>query len=151
MATPNPSVNAKASYPLLTFDGATDRSPAVAAWFDRKPSELTAIARDWFSRFRESGPEVRELLHDGCPVVCVQDAPFGYVDAFAAHVNIGFFHGASLPDPSNILVGTGKFMRHVKLRPGVPYDSAALQALVAAAYQDICARLARPASAGSSA
>src|SRR5437763_10647989 len=49
---------------------------------------------------RKCGDEVRELLHDGCPVACLGDAPFGYVNVFASHVNVGFFHGAALPDPA---------------------------------------------------
>jgi hypothetical protein len=35
-------------------------------------------------------------------------------------VNVGFFHGATLPDPARLLQGTGKFKRHVKLRPETP-------------------------------
>jgi hypothetical protein len=85
--------------------------------------------------------EVRELMHDGAPTACVRDAAFAYVDAFTAHVNLGFFHGASLADPAGLLEGTGRFMRHVKLRPGVPVDDAALHALVTAAYRDILVRL----------
>lgn len=80
-------------------------------------------------------------MHDGYPTACVEDAPFGYVGVFRAHVNIGFFHGASLRDPARLLEGTGKYMRHVKLKPGVPIDSAALEALVLAAHADIKERL----------
>jgi len=84
---------------------------------------------------------VRELLHDGCPVACLGDAPFGYVNAFKSHVNVGFFHGASLPDPSRLLEGSGKFMRHVKLRVGTATDEAALGRLIEAAYAHIKARV----------
>lgn len=90
---------------------------------------------------RGCGPDVRELLHDGCPVACVEDAPFGYVNAFKAHVNVGFFHGAALDDPAGLLEGTGKHMRHVKLRWGEPVNPAALTELIAAAYRDIRLRL----------
>ena len=90
---------------------------------------------------RNCGADVRELFHDGCPVLCVEDAPFGSVNAFSAHVNVSFFHGASLPDPAHLLEGTGKYMRHVKLRPNQPYNTLALDALVFAAYKDIRARL----------
>jgi hypothetical protein len=54
---------------------------------------------------------------------------------------VGFFQGASLPDPAGLLEGTGKAMRHVKLRPGRDVDAAALEALVDAAHRDIVARL----------
>ena len=69
------------------------------------------------------------------------DAPFGYVNVFTSHVNMGFFHGASLPDPSRLLHGAGKFMRHVKLKPGTATDAAALRKLIEAAYSDIKARV----------
>jgi hypothetical protein len=90
---------------------------------------------------RKCGDEVRELLHDGCPVACLGDAPFGYVNVFTSHVNVGFFHGAALPDPAHLLQGTGKFMRHVKLRPGTATNAAALSSLIDAAYSDIKARV----------
>jgi hypothetical protein len=80
-------------------------------------------------------------LHDGCPVACLGDAPFGYVNAFTSHVNVGFFHGAALPDPARLLQGTGKFMRRVKLRPETPTNAAALSRLIDAAYPGIKARV----------
>ena len=74
---------------------------------------------------------------NGCPVACLGDAPFGYVNVFHSHVNVGFFHGAALPDPARLLQGTGKFMRHVKLTPGTATDTAALSRLIDAAYSDV--------------
>ena len=91
---------------------------------------------------RECGNDVRELMHDGSPTACVGDAPFAYVNVFRAHANVGFFYGAELEDPMGLLEGSGKRMRHVKLRPGVELDSAALEALIDAAYADIKLRLA---------
>jgi hypothetical protein len=126
---------------FLRFDGAVERDPAIDAWMKKHPGELGAIARHWFEVMRKCGDEVRELLHDGYPTACLGDAPFGYVGVFTSHVNVGFFHGASLPDPSCLLQGTGRFMRHVKLRPGTPTHAAALGELIEAAYSDIKARI----------
>ncbi|HEU5295478.1 MAG TPA: DUF1801 domain-containing protein [Burkholderiaceae bacterium] len=126
---------------LLRFSGTVERDPAIDRWLDQQPSELGSIARTWFARMRQCGADVRELMHDGCPVACVEDAPFGYVNAFRAHVNVGFFHGAALKDPAGLLQGTGKSMRHVKARPGLMLDASSLEALITAAYQDIGARL----------
>jgi hypothetical protein len=36
-----------------------------------------------------------------------------------------------------LLQGTGKFMRHVKLKPGMAINTASLSRLIAAAYLDI--------------
>ena len=80
-------------------------------------------------------------MHDGYPVACLGDAPFDYVNVFTSHVNVGLFHGAALPDPAHLLQGTGKFMRHVKLRPGTSTYDTALSALIEAAYSDIKARV----------
>jgi hypothetical protein len=126
---------------LLRFNGAVERDPAIDAWMNRHPGELGAIAHQWFQAMRTCGDEVRELLHDGCPVACLGDVPFGYVNVFTAHVNVGFFQGASLPDPARLLQGAGKFMRHVKLRPGNAINDAALSRLIEAAYSDIKARV----------
>lgn len=122
---------------LLRFDGAVARDPQVEAWLDARPGELGAFARRWFEEMRRCGDEVRELVHDGCPVACLGDAPFGYVNVFTAHVNVGFYQGVDLPDPAGLLQGAGKFMRHVKLRVGGNVDEKALGRLIEAAYADI--------------
>jgi hypothetical protein len=127
---------------MLWFSGAVKRDPAIDIWLDWQTPELGAIAREWFLQMRACGADVRELLHDGCPTACVGDFPFGYVNVFKAHVNVGFFYGADLDDPSGLLEGTGKRMRHVKVRPAAGLNVAALSALIDAAYADITARLA---------
>jgi hypothetical protein len=126
---------------LVRFPNGVQRDPSVDAWFAAPHDELRRMARPWFERMRGCGADVRELLHDGCPTACAEDAAFGYVNAFRAHVNVGFFHGASLEDPAGLLEGTGKRMRHVKLRSGQPVDAEALNALISAAYRDIRFRL----------
>lgn len=126
---------------LLRFPSAVPRDPAVDAWFDSRRPELGAIAREWFLRMRDCGSDVRELLHDGHPTACVGDAAFAYTNVFTAHVNVGFFRGAALPDPVGLLQGDGKYMRHVKLRPGTAVEASSLEALIAVAYRDIKTRL----------
>lgn len=126
---------------FLRFDGAREHDPAIDAWIRKHPPALAAIAHQWFAAMRACGDEVRELMHDGCPVACLGDAPFGYVNVFTSHVNIGFYLGAFLPDPARLLQGSGKRMRHVKLRPDTPANTAALASLIEAAYSDIKRRV----------
>jgi hypothetical protein len=126
---------------ILRLTGAVEKDPAIDVWLKNQPEELGSIARKWFARMRKCGDEFRELMHDGCPVACVGDAPFGYVNVFTAHVNVGFFNGAALKDPAGLLEGTGKRMRHIKLKPGSEVDSAALSALIVAAYADMKERV----------
>src|SRR5688572_26140156 len=138
-ATPAPS--APGSSPpanrLMRFPGSLKRDPAIETWMNEHSGALGAIARYWFEVMRDCGDDVREILHDGHPTACVADAAFAYVNAFTAHVNVGFFHGAELPDPNGLLEGTGKFMRHVKIRPEGEVDGAALSKLIGAAYADL--------------
>lgn len=103
--------------------------------------ESGALAHRWFEVMRDCGDDVGEILHDGHPTACIEDAAFGYVNAFRAHVNVGFFRGAELADPEGLLEGTGKFMRHVKLRPARDIDDAALTKLIETAYADMKRRL----------
>ncbi len=127
--------------PLLRFNGAAERDPAIDAWLKQHSGELGAIARQWFEVMRNCGDEVREVLHDGCPVACLGDAPFAYVNVFTSHVNVGFFRGAELPDPARVLQGAGKLMRHVKLKADTPTETAALNKLIDAAYAHMKARV----------
>lgn len=127
---------------LMRFPAAVRRDPEVDAWFSQTGNALRRFAQPWFEKMRACGTDVRELLHDGHPTACVEDAAFCYVDAFSAHVNVGFFQGAGLADPAGLLEGSGKWMRHVKLRWGEPVNEAALDALVKAAYRDMKQRLA---------
>ena len=125
----------------MRFPSAVKHEPAIDVWLYAQRDDLRAFVETWFARMRQCGDDVRELMHDGCPTACVDDAAFGYVNAFKDHVNVGFFFGAVLDDPSRLLEGTGKRGRHVKLLPGRDVDSAALARLVDAAYVDIRARL----------
>jgi hypothetical protein len=126
---------------LFHFPTAVKRDPSVDAWLKNRPDELGVIAKRWFDVMRACGDDVFELLHDGHPTACVSDAAFAYVNAFKAHVNVGFFRGAELSDPEGLLEGAGKFMRHVKLSPARSVNPAALRNLIQTAYADMQRRL----------
>jgi hypothetical protein len=126
---------------LLRFPTAIPRDPGIDIWMHAHPGELGEIAQRWFAVMRNCGDDVQELLHDGHPTACVGDAAFAYVNAFKSHVNVGFFRGAEIADPTRMLEGTGRFMRHVKLRPESSVDATALRELIQTAYADMKARL----------
>lgn len=116
------------------LNGAVSYSEAIDEWLAGEPLALYAIAREWFAVMRKCGDDVVELLHDGYPVACVGDVAFCYVNVFRTHVNVGFFMGSFLDDAQSLLEGTGKRMRHIKLKPDVPINRRALAALVQNAY-----------------
>jgi hypothetical protein len=125
----------------MRFPSAVRHDTAIDAWLRAQRDDLRPFVESWYAYMRQCGGDVRELMHDGCPTACVDDAAFGYVNAFRDHINVGFFLGAFLKDPARLLEGTGKRMRHVKLRPGQEVDAAALSNLIDVAYADIRARL----------
>jgi hypothetical protein len=126
---------------LLRFPNSVKRDPAVDVWMREHQGALGDIAKHWFEVMRACGDDVREVLHDGHPTSCISDAAFAYVNAFKAHVNVGFFRGAEIADPDGLLEGSGKFMRHVKLSPARALNSAALSRLIGAAYAEMKTRV----------
>lgn len=131
---------------IFRVSAASKTGADVDAWLATVNNQLRDIARVWIARMRACGDDVGILIHDGCPVACVGDAPFAYVNAFAAHVNIGFFYGASLEDPGRLLIGAGKRMRHVKIGPQNDIDVETIHGLLRAAHADIGVRLTAEAS-----
>lgn len=122
---------------LFPLDGGLRRHPEVHQWFTQSPSELRLLAGRWFDQMRSCGPDVFELLHDGQPTACVGNVALGHVAVFRDHVNVGFYLGATLPDPGGLFQGTGRFIRHVKVWPDRSPDGAALSELITCAYLDL--------------
>jgi hypothetical protein len=55
---------------------------------------------------------------------------FCYISVQKADVNLGFYYGAELPDPEGLLQGTGKLLRHVKVRGASALRTKALRQLL---------------------
>ena len=127
---------------LLTFSGSMDNDPLILEWIADHKDVHGETAANWFKVIRNVGGDVTELLHDGLLTACIGDYPFAYAGAFKSHANIGFFYGAELDDPEGLLEGTGKRMRHVKIKANKSIDTSALTVLISAAYRDINSRIA---------
>jgi hypothetical protein len=61
---------------------------------------------------------------------------YAYIAVQSSHVNLGFYRGASLPDPRGLLEGAGKKLRHVKLRSISAADDVAISALLRHAIEE---------------
>ncbi|MGH8160474.1 MAG: DUF1801 domain-containing protein [Rhodanobacter sp.] len=61
---------------------------------------------------------------------------YAYIAVQDSHVNLGFYYGASLPDPQGLLEGTGKKLRHVKIHDVSASNAASVIALLRAAIAD---------------
>lgn len=126
---------------LLRFYGKDIQDIAFEEWLDQKPEILSAITTKWFKVLKNCGPAVQDIFHDDHPVLCVETAPFAYIDVFKSHINLGFFYGAELPDPNGLLEGMGKRMRHIKLYPSKSSKDQEIKTLIEIAYADILERL----------
>lgn len=126
---------------LLKFTGRDIQEIDFEPWLESKPEALRGIARKWFEVIQNCGSDVEDIFHDGHPVGCVDEAPFAYINVYTHHANLGFFYGAELIDNGKLLEGTGKRMRHIKLRPDAKVDDQLIKDLIEQAYLDIKARL----------
>jgi hypothetical protein len=61
---------------------------------------------------------------------------YAYIGVHNAHLNLGFYHGAALGDPSGLLEGTGKGLRHVKISDMAGARKPAIKALLKRAIAD---------------
>jgi hypothetical protein len=112
----------------------------IDEWLDSFDGELAAIAREAVRMCRFYAVGGGETLHDGNPVTCIDGAPFASVSMQKDHVRLGFFQGASLPDPTGLLTGKDKAMRYIRLAPRAGLDAAAIADLIQAAYDDMSLR-----------
>ena len=62
---------------------------------------------------------------------------FCYIGVFKNHINLGFNYGAELPDPENLLEGTGALFRHIKITKQEQLEQAALCQLLEAATKHL--------------
>jgi hypothetical protein len=69
---------------------------------------------------------------------------YAYIMGHGEHVNLGFFHGVDLPDPDGRLEGTGKKLRHIKIRTLADADAPATRALIDAAFNHMMTVKGRP-------
>jgi hypothetical protein len=117
-----------ATVPLL--EGGWRIAKTAGATVSAEPSPDARIAkavRATDPKLQEIVQGLREMIRDVVPEVAETVNPWGiptfelngpmcYFMVAAKHITFGFPRGTSLSDPQGLLEGTGKEMRHVKLR-----------------------------------
>jgi hypothetical protein len=83
---------------------------------------------------RESAPGLRTEKRWGLPWYVGNDLVLT-VGAFTHHVGVEFWRGSAVPDPDHLLEGTGKNLRHVKIRTAAEARSPKLARLIRAAVE----------------
>ena len=102
---------------------------AVDDYIARLEPPQKDIARALRRLVRAAAPDAQERISWGNPCYYI-DGPVIYIAASRDHVKLGFFQGASLTDPHGLVEGTGKGMRHVKVRSQGDIRAAELTALI---------------------
>ena len=105
----------------------------------KAPPEVQALARAARELLAEVMPGVTEVPWARQRIAGYGVGPkkmsqhFCYLAPFKTHLNFGFMYGAQLPDPENLLEGSGANLRHVKIRSLADLERPALRRLVEAA------------------
>jgi len=110
--------------------------PAVAqidAYLRKKDPKLRQVVRGLRALVKEAVPDVSETVNPwGIPTFEL-NGPMCYFAVGKNHVTFGFLRGTSLHDPKGLLEGTGKNLRHVKVRKKENLSQGGLRRLVVAA------------------
>ena len=96
--------------------------------------------RRWVASLRKlvraGAPQAEERVYRGWRLIAYDyRGLFCYIAPLKEGINLGFYRGARLPDPEGLLEGTGKGLRHIKVRTATDICPAAFKKLVRAAYR----------------
>jgi hypothetical protein len=104
------------------------------------PADVQAITRELVAVARKNMPDAHEFIYHDAVGYSVSDSPFDRICYIApqkkGYVNFGFFFGASLPDPKNLLIGEGKRLRHIKIWSVEEAKNPALAKLIAQTWKE---------------
>lgn len=96
---------------------------------DQSPKHVRLIGA--LTRIIEaSAPHLTRAVKWGQGCWLDEGNPKIYIHAAKDHVQLGFYRGSSLKDPERLLVGSGSYVRHVKVRTGHDIDAATFRALI---------------------
>jgi hypothetical protein len=106
-------------------------------WIDdyvaRKDEELAHLATGLRALMKKTVPGVKESVNPWKIPTFESNGPMCFFSIGKHHITFGFLRGTSLPDPAKLLEGTGKNLRHVKLRTAEGLRKPALKKLIRSA------------------
>ncbi|MGB7731112.1 MAG: DUF1801 domain-containing protein [Candidatus Acidiferrum sp.] len=105
----------------------------IDAYVVRKGGALEDVAQGLRRLMRKTVPEMKESVNPWKIPTFESNGPMCFFSIGKNHVTFGFLRGTSLPDPAKLLEGTGKNLRHVKLRTSEDLRKPALKKLIQAA------------------
>jgi hypothetical protein len=122
------------------------KNPTVDEWLEKFPSDRQIIIRELIAVARRNMPGAHEFIYHDAVGYSVNDSPFDRICYIApqnkGYVNFGFFFGVGIPDPKQLLAGTGKRIRHVKIWSVEEAKNSALEKLIRATWKEAPKRVA---------
>jgi hypothetical protein len=106
----------------------------ITDYINNAPDEQKRIMEIVRGIIHENVPGVREEFKWSRPVFG-KEKDFAYLKAAKAYVTLGFTNFKKLDDPDNLLEGTGKDMRHIKLKTADSIDRDLLRKWMVAAAE----------------
>jgi hypothetical protein len=111
------------------------------------PTDVQAITRELVIVARKRMPGAHEFIYHDAVGYSLSDSPFDRICYIApqkkGYINFGFFFGAGLEDPKELLIGEGKRLRHVKVWSGAEARNPALAKLIAQTWKEAPESVAR--------
>ena len=105
----------------------------IDSYVDAKPAELRDVAEKLRKLVKKTVKGTKESVNPWKIPTFESNGPMCFFTVGKYHVTFGFLRGTSLPDPAGLLEGTGKNLRHVKLRTAEDVSEPALKKLIDAA------------------
>ena len=88
---------------------------SVDSWLAERDPSIRPLCDALRRIIRGAAPQLEESIKWGNPVYTGNDNIF-YISTADTYASLGFFNGAILTDPQGRIEGTGKKMRHMKVR-----------------------------------
>ena len=96
--------------------GKAQSAKSKSRYVNDENSQLQRVVRELSTSVKETVPTSKQTVNAwGVPTFEAKN-PFCFYMVGKNHVTFGFHFGTSLQDPERLLEGTGKNIRHVKLR-----------------------------------
>ena len=104
----------------------------------RLPPEMAALARAVLRKLRAQLPGAVEFVYDKANSLVIgfgpDDRPSHAITSIAVYrkwINLYFFEGGDLPDPENLLQGSGTMVRHVRITAVADVETPPVKAFIA--------------------
>ncbi|MBM4219427.1 MAG: DUF1801 domain-containing protein [Gammaproteobacteria bacterium] len=115
-------------------------APELARFLAAFGPDVARVFRATRAAVLHAAPQANELVYDAYNAVTIAftftdrlSEAFVHIAAYTKHVNLGFNHGAALPDPERLLAGSGARIRHARIARAADLERPAIAMLLRAA------------------